>query len=273
MMYLSYESPAGKVNLCGGAWNVTSITGLGLVEKSYQAVSYAGQDGQQTLSSVTPARVITLAGDISGNLQYEFSRGTRIFYQPGIFKIYSHSTARAIAVRGAVFSEEERLGSYGRFLLQLTCDEPFFRDLDKKSVALFGRSDVYGEPFTLPCVFTQRLNSARVINKGDVPVQPVLRVKILADTQSVSIVNQSTGAQVAVTAGEVPYAAGDELMIDLAARKISSAVQGDILKRKSLDTVLSRFWLEPGKNELYVELEGAGEVWCEFYNKYVEAVY
>ena len=63
---LYFENSQGKVEMfLGGAGpvRVTALSGLGNPEKKYNTVTFAGKNGQQTLSMVDQPRNIIISGD------------------------------------------------------------------------------------------------------------------------------------------------------------------------------------------------------------------
>jgi len=175
-MYIAFENEHGKINLNGGIWRVKEIEGLGFLRKSERVITFSGRDGQELIESVAHSRTITIAGDIlrRGARSSELERAIGILNGDGVLKIQVGSKQRKISCRATVFSAEtsERNAVYQKYVLQLTADNPYFEDFEAVKVSLFLREDMISDSFTVPCVFTRRISSVRVINAGDAISMP-----------------------------------------------------------------------------------------------------
>lgn len=188
-MHISYENELGRVSMGGNSqslWRVVEITGIGLPEKTFNSVTYAGQDGQHTLSSVSNARTITISGNIknNGQLRYELTRAVKIFNKEGYLKLHFGNKRRKIYCRVNAFEPDKRNGAFQPFVLQLIADKPDFEDFENTTVAVFKRSDKIISPFTLPMIFTERISEVNILNLGDRRSEPVFYITNLGGVKS-----------------------------------------------------------------------------------------
>lgn len=285
-MYLSFENELGKINLNGGIWRIKDIEGLGLAEKSVSVITYPDTDGRELLSVVTYGRDITLSGDIlrHGEAKNELERAIRILNRNGVLKIHTGSKKRKIACRCSLFSAgtKERNAVYQSFVMQLTCDYPYFEDFEKKCFKVFKREDLICDSFRLPSVFTKRTSRVNVLNSGDEDTYPCFLVicesEQKGDSFGVEIINHTTNQSFKL---DYKLSGDEEINIDFSNRTISSNLkteennEGNLIGFMSQDSFLSEFYLIPGNNDIeFVNVGGTGSVTslCEFSNKYVEAV-
>lgn len=285
MIYVSYENEYGKIGMGGGAhprFNIREITGLGLPEKNYNTVTYAGTDGQETISETVLPRTITIGGDISGNLQHEIANAAKVLNHPGTLYIQSLAKRRRIPCRCIAFDiSERRQGKlFQPFVFQFTADSPYFLDMENRTIAVFKRIDQITPSFSFPLVFTRRDNEADIVNAGDSNTEPIFYIyntaraaSTYSDEYGIEIVNQTTGASIFLLYHTQD---GEVITIDIPRRKISSDVNGNIINCISDDTFLSDFTLTPGTNHITVtnhNIDENIEVMCEYSSRYVEAVY
>lgn len=285
-MYIAFENELGKINLNGGVWRVKDIEGLGLLEKTVSVVTYPDTDGRELLSAVTHSRDITISGDVlrRGEVKNELSRAMRILNRNGFLIIHTGSKKRKIACRCNVFSAgtKERNAVYQTFVMQLTCDYPYFEDFEERRVSVFKREDLIKDTFTPPCVFTKRVSRTDILNSGDTDTRPVFFI-VCESAQSdgsfgIKIINHTTNQSF-----ELLYKiqAGEEITVDFSDRTVTSNIKsvennrGNLIGFMSMDTFLSEFYFEPGFNDIEcLNMDGNSSLSCvcEYTNKYIEAV-
>lgn len=285
MIHISYENEYGKIDMGGGNHqhiNIREITGLALPDKSYNTVTYAGTDGQETISETVMPRIITISGDISGNLQHVIAKTAALLNFPGTLSIQSLAKRRRISCRCTSFDiSERRQGNlYQPFVFQFTADDPYFLDFENRTISVFQRVDQITPSFICPLIFTRRDNEADIINMGNCNTEPVLYIynnakAVSANTNEygIEIVNQTTGASI-----NLLYHTEDNevITIDIPHRKITSNTKGNIINYISDDTFLSDFTLIPGTNHVKAVNYNTNEnieVICEYSSRYIEAVY
>lgn len=282
-MEFRYENQAGSLCFGGGKglWNITDASGLGLVEKSFQVVSYAMTAGQITLNEKAAARHITLRGDCCGS-QAEVSRGIRILNQKGKISIFSGSRTRCIEAYCSHFEMDKPKHGLRTFIIQFTADDPYFESAEPTDCALYSREDLISGSFTLPCVFTKRITDCVVCNNGDVRSEPVFTIMCKtvgenAQQHGFSIQNHTTGHGIKL---EYDLSNNEMITIDIAKRQIVSNLQtednydGNLIYYLSEDSFLHAMFMEVGENYFStVNYSGADMiVRCEVKEKHLEAV-
>jgi len=154
------------------------------------------------------------------------------------------------------------------------------------NIAIFSRADQFpnisenGNWYVeLPAIATVRTIRANVINNGEIDVYPIIhiyntanQVALMSGFSGVIITNETTGAKI-----ELDYSPsdGEEIIIDLALRRITSNLAGNIINYISDDTVLSDFILKTGENIISCEnLSGLTSLSAivEYTNNYAMAV-
>lgn len=283
-MHLIYENDIGKISFSGSGketWRIKEITGLELPGKNFNVVSYAGQDGQETISEMAAPRVITISGDVCSMdmLQHELSRAVRILNKPGRLKLYLGNRQRKIDCRVNAFELVPRSGVYQPFVLQLIADKPFFEDFKNLSVGVFSRMDMVGNDNILPMALTGRSSEVNINNLGHVKTEPIFYVYNIsggtgeASENGFEILNHTTGQHIRLNYSTID---NEIITIDLPGRKITSNKNGNLIQYISNDTFLSDFWLSVGANTIEAINNNPNEdinVVCEFTNQYIEAVY
>lgn len=278
MISLIFKNEIGEVVLNGenSIWRTISISGLGLVNKNYNTVSYYGVNGQETISSSSCARAITISGDIiCDDIQSELSRAIRIFNSGGEFIIKSKNINRKIYCNQVVFPDCERLFNIGKFVLQFVCDDPFFNDASDNKICAYDLEKNIYETFTLPMVFSTIITECSINNNGDEISYPVFYVSCTNpdfSSQNLIIKNKTTSKQLTMN---YSITDGENIIVDTINRKITSNINGNIISYISNDSKLSDMYLKPGVNVIEIfsdETEGLS-ITCEYKNNYIEAVY
>ena len=287
MIYLQYKNQWGTISISNRVtdrWRATAITGLGYPGREFSTVTYYGVDGQRTTSTRLTPRTITISGDIQnfGGMQHEISRAIEILHFPGTLTVSAGGRRRSAQCRCSSFENTERNRVVEQFVMQLIADDPNFYDVELTCQDIFGEQDLVQDSFTLPCVFTRRINQAAVVNRGYTNLEPVIRIYCQEEEagaaarsgeMGISVENLTTGATIALTK---QMENGETITIDVKNRAVLSSVVGDITGLLSPDSFLDQFYLVPGPNEIQTLSSSSGvSVWatCEYYNTYLEAVY
>ena len=285
MVHIEFENELGRLFFTGGGdalLKTVQVAGLGPPDREFQVTGYSGQAGQHLISQKDMARIITISGDLAapGRLQQELSAMMRILYHPGRLLISSGNRRRCISCRLTSFDEPERHGrGMASFVLQFTCDNPYFTDEREQSVQLFYRRDLVSGRFTLPCVFTECVTRRNVVNRGDVKAEPVITLynsysedaAVFSLRSGIHMMNHSTGQALVFLHTTVP---GEIVTIDIPKRQIISSRSGDITGTLAEDSFLSDFWLETGVNDVEVinYTDDDIRVLLTYNNQYIEAV-
>lgn len=247
-------------------------------DREYQTASYAGYDGQETISSSFLPRSITISCDaLSADLRNDIVTAIDILSASGYLYIQSGDINRRIYCNQTVLPEVERIlnGKICTFAVQFVCDSPFFEDIQDTSVPLYARSKELTTRFTLPCMFGETLAEADIKLQSRLSVEPVIRIMCptdLDDATFVTLTNQTSGSKI-----ELLYtpSACEEIVIDIKNRTINSSINGNIMKYLSDDTFLSDFILENPTNRITAMVGNINAgiiVECIYNNRYGEAV-
>ncbi len=242
---------------------LSEIIGLGLPQKESATVIFAGQPGRTQTGIRDMERVITISFDFYGG-QYEVEKLYKILYNEADIFITSGTRRRKITGQCLNATEAERIiyNSWQKIVLQFTCNDPYFHDFDTLTIPIFKRidnlpnsiSDDGKYQISLPAIATTRTSEATITNKGDVLVYPVIKILNQATATTpieggVKILNDTTGAKITLNHDIV---AGENVVIDLSRRRITSNTNGDITNKISDDTILSDFFLQTGQNAILV---------------------
>ncbi len=289
-MKLLFENEVGRLQINGGGRQrygngiyLQRIHGLGMPEKEYLTASYVNQPGQTLISEKDSVRLITLSVDLccQQNAPLELRRLLKIIYMPGVMTLWSGAIKRQIVCRCTKVEEPVWHGKQiASFVLQFTCDKPYFTDVVKMQEVLFSRTDLIRGSFTLPCVFTQRIMRRTLVNRGDVLSEPIItffgvqqsKEAVVEERSGISIVNHTNGKRI-----ELLYeiAEGETVTLDISKRSIRSDRNGNIMFSLGKESYLSDFWLDPGENDVEVirhseNLNMNVSISCD--HRYLEAV-
>lgn len=297
-MYLTFENHLGRLALYGGTagedwlsppntnWHIIGLNGLGMPQKTFHTVNYAGLPGQHTLGERAEARVITISGDLccgmdpsTGaplSLREQLREGIRVLNASGWLTVHTGWQAkeqRTIYARCTSFEPGARTGTFAPFVLQFTCDSPYFQDGHTTQVGVYSRTDLVQLPFVLPAegiVCTARTTRTVVRNTGDLDTQPTFVCSALGNliSNDVTIYNHTTGQSLSLEG--TPVQAGD-VTIDLAAGRVYDQTGQNYSCYLSDGSYLSDFWLQTGDNDIEV-LCAFPFAACHYTNQYLEAV-
>lgn len=277
-MKLIYENALGRVELTGGGsgtFRLTETQGLSFPETEADVVRYANEPGQTVTEIFVLPRTITVSGDICDPTGREMVRAATVFSAQGALTVTGMRGRRNIKCRCTGFMPQKRKGCFIPFTLQLVCDRPYFEDVTENTISVAKKVACLTSPFTLPTAFSRRINEARIVNSGSVPVMPVIEIssKHVADCKNgIIIKNNTTGASLALSCGVL---AGETITVDCENRTIFGSVQGNLLANLSPQTPMSAFSLQMGVNDVDVTIENETEpvfVRIRFRNQYGEAM-
>jgi len=275
---LYFENKQGKAEMFlsgAGPVRVTALSGLGNPQKKYNTVTFAGRDGQKTLSSVAQARTIIIRGDIRLSDKGIAERIMRVLHEPGTLTLDFEDKKRMIFCSQVDFEEVSRNKGFMDFMLTLTADGVYFTDTYPTEKSAFERIDMLGGDIVFPCVFTEKTTEAFVENYGEVNVEPVIKIYSFDDTENgeILISNNTTGQSVKI---KTELVKNEVVTIDISSRKVTSTAKGNITHLISDDTFLNKFWLAPGKNHICASHNSEGKeisVVCSYYSNYREGIY
>ena len=197
---------------CNGGAKLIDISGLGMVEKETQTVTYAGQPGQTTISLRDMPRTITMSIDFKGN-QDEVLKLYRIVYHKVDIFILSGQQRRAISGICINQYDVEQIIYHKMYsaVLQFVCDDPYFHDVTETKFDLNKRTDQFpnskenGEYYiSLPAAATIRTNNLGVMNKGVIKVYPVIEIynntasEVSSNTIGIVATNHTIGKAITI---------------------------------------------------------------------------
>jgi len=279
---VTYKNERGAVEMQGGGRSsplrITAIEGLGLVTKEYVTATYAGYDGQETISSRALARSITIAMEIcTQNVFEEAHHMLEVFTLPGMLYIESENLNRRIKCDQVQCPDMVRVlkGQIATLVVQFVCDNPYFEDGEDTIVPLYQRTKLLTTPFSLPTAFGNIVLGGVLQNKGILSIEPIISLyypSAVDEAEGITIKNENTGAKI-----QLLYAPADNdiVIIDVKNRKITSSVNGNIISNLSDDTFLGDFVLKRGNNTLSVDMGDVSSgftIECRYNNLYCEAV-
>lgn len=285
-MKIEFKNSLGAIVLSGGhsygrnTCYIAEVSGLGLAPLSVTATSFSGMDGAKTESKKLSQRKINIAIDIPRrSYDYDVFYGNllRVLSANGELFVYSKRKKRRIEAFVSNISEGKSQGDFKRIVITFTCDSPYFTDFEKINVPLLTKSKYLETTFTLPCVFSERISRASVINSGDITAEPIITFKNgvdgTYDAGGYLVLNNETTGQF-VTLNYYP-APGETVTIDISNRTITSDSGANLINFISDETDLSEFWLALGENVVSAESNVTNNrvlVECSFYNRYIEGV-
>ena len=138
---------------------------------------------------------------------------------------------------------------YLPFKLYLRIPGFYWQSAQLYNMKVFGYRDDVIDTFTLPCVFTSRINSADITNLGDCSSYPVFTVECEtpAEGSSIIIINNTSGQSVKVN---YQTSENEVITIDNFNQIVTSNINGNITKYIDIST---RFFpIEQGINRLEV---------------------
>lgn len=276
-----FENGRGRVEMfLGGAGpvRVTALSGFGNPDRNYNAVTFAGRDGQKTLSSVAQARTLIISGDIKFHNRETVEYIMKVLDGEGTLYLDFDGKKRKIYCSQVSFADGERKGGFMKFVLTLKADNVYFNDTEPTETAVFKRSEMLDGDIVFPCIFTKNISEATVMNYGEADVEPIIKIYNFHDegkdsADGIVVENLTTGQKIHIVTG---MDENEVITVDIANRRVTSSVRGNIIHMISDDTYLNRFWLVPGKNVLRAEHGNVGEeisVVCSYSSNYREGIY
>ena len=279
-MTLKFKNGFGEFTLSGSGKedaSICEIEGLELGTKQRNLNQYIGEDGVFESSSQYIQRVITISGDIKINEDYHkrVQNIARILSDKCTLYIENKEINRKITVNAATLSFGKRNSAYQTYVIQLTCDYPHFEDVEETVIYIFRKEKLLSKESTLPCMLCQRISEGEIINEGDLKIYPKIVKTKLDDNiaqRNIKIMNLSLGKELILNKSMVR---GEEIVIDIKNRMITSSIEGNILKTLDLYSSLSDMWCDVGENIITVTVAGAQtgvDIKAYYHNEYPEAI-
>lgn len=251
MIEFTYKNKIGSIAMGGTSpIKITAYDGLGIPDPEYVTVAFAAENGVTTVGQKDGTRTITLTMDFcdpDGTIRRKMSR---VFHTEGELYCITNVCRRKIGCKILKMSGFEHKGAHIYVVtVQLICDYPYFSDFYEVRKDLYSQKNLVLDTFTLPCIFTTRINRAVIHNTGDKYVYPIVEITNNSDASSAAelfyIENKTTGAKISINH---KFLHSETLTFDLATRRIKSNVSGDVTSEITNDTDLSAFYFDVGDN-------------------------
>ena len=279
-MTFTFYNDIGSFKLFGSGtdgFRVCSVSGLEPVELTRSVATYIGEDGCIENSSQYVQRIITISGDLrmDDNAKDAIRNAMRVLSKKCTLVIETNDTKRCISANASTFTLGKKYSKYQTFVIQAVCDYPHFTDENTSDGVLFKREKFLSSTTILPSILSKRISSCTINNIGDLRVYPVITIIKNDDSAGESDIllkNETTGKQIIINKS---MAKGEEVVVDIKNRKITSNIDGNILGTLDLYCSLSDFICEPGENEISVSMGGDQtgiQILISHYNEYLEAI-
>ena len=265
MIEISFENEYGTVLISGenGILDLTETSGLSIPESEVLTSEFYNLPGQKVVSKRDKARLITMVG-IKVRPLFE---AASILYGKGVLHIVTNRINREIEARCIKMSDR---CENGKITLVFECDNPYFHETDKMTVSVYNRIKKVSSPFTLPCVFSERITEGVVKNLGMVESEPEIYIENFGNQQNGFIIrNCTTNKAFRYT---LPVKSGEKITISVPDRKVFNNFGENLLQGISENSYIKDMVLAVGDNLL--KFEGTGDMRCTLsYNtNFTEAV-
>ena len=300
MSHIIFENEIGTLSFYGdrsAELAISEIQGLGTPDKNYQVRNYIDFDGQITTSSNFFPRTISMAFDIvSGDVSQLSSKIYRVFSRGGTLYTYFKNGARRIEVNQISVDSFTAYGSSLRsFVVQFTCDNPYFSDehpIHKPCYEIVKniRFDKESNSWNLdtPSIWGTNSNDVLLINSGDSLVYPTITV------YSQGTAEDSCGIEILRVKPDNPDEVIQRFAINhqlsdgeaitfcfnqrsaLKRRYIKSSLGTNLLNSRTEDSGLDSFYLDLGENRIILNNLSSGNTLSAsitYDNQYIEGVY
>lgn len=262
-----FSSDSGTVQIAGGInplLSLSSTEGLSLPEKEASVAVFKNVSGQKLISLRDKPRTITIEGTVANNSL----NIAKLLYSDGTLTFRTERMARTIGARCTHLTDRTTSGS---IKLVFECDSPYFHDGTDLSVQVYSRIELVRTPFTLPCVFTQRIREGNCKNESSVKCEPEIIIRNKGENviHSFKVINTDTDASIEMDCAINP---DESIIINIGNRTVMSGKGENLLAYLKDTCYLHEFFLKPGNN--LIKLEAADGLECEIlYNtNYTEAV-
>lgn len=285
-MIIQLSNEYGIFEIGGGTHpnaNLQEITGLGLVSKETEEVSYSGMDGAVILNERCSSRTMTLKFDYYGDRKL-ITTFFKILQKPVKFVLLDENQYyREIECR--VISDVENVTiiphRWHELTLQLTAPEPWFKsELKRINIRRFVNhfpnvSENDSWYVQLPATATSTIDHAEADNDGDDKIYPIINITNTAEVTGEA--NDYIAVKINDSTAKIMYhmAKDEQITFNFPERKIISSVHGNITKKITNDTILSNMYLDVGRSVISVESSKAADVLsctAEYQIKYGMAV-
>ena len=300
MSHIIFENELGTLSFYGDRSSelaISEIQGLGTPDKNYRTRNYIDFDGQTTISSNFMPRTISMAFDIiSGNVSEISSKIYRIFSKGGTLYTHFENSSRRIEVNQIAVDSFIPHGTALRsFVVQFTCDDPYFSDefpVTKPCYEIVKniRYDSESNSWNLdtPSIWGTNSNDVLLINSGDSRIYPIITVYSQGsaeDNRGIELLRvnphnpdeilQRFAINYQLSDGEVIIFCFNQRS-DLKRRYIKSSLGSNLLNTRTEDSSLDNFYLDLGENRVILNNLSTGNTLSatiSYDNQYIEGVY
>lgn len=276
-MEMIFENTEGSIRMDGGngaaPFKISAAEGLGFINQSASTAEYPFRGGQKTLQRSPSARLITVSLDTAETgRRYDDMLG-RIAHDCGrLYVIDGEKSVYADCYISSLSATQVYGRNYGRYVVQFTCDYPYFRDTSPTLCALFERTKLIKDRFSLPSFFSKRLAGSNIFVSGDKEVYPTVTVGSISGDEdfTLEILNETTGKELKMN---LPAGEYGLIVFDLFNENISCGGE-DFTKYLDDNSYMSDFYLKRGENSVKITaagIEAGTAASVLFENEYITA--
>ena len=268
-MRLVLTNKRGTFEIGGGnhpTARLLEIEGLSPPEKDLETEACEGGAGDYIKHMRDKSRTITMSFDFYG-VEDDVYQLYRILAQPLEMRFFIGSIRRKISAICINQTEIESIIYHRlqKIVLQFYCANPYFHSLAPKRYSVAKRTDMFPNAvldgkraidLDVGSIATVKETTTIVKNEGDTVVYPTIEVvnnSVQNTTSGISysvvVKNVTTGKSMTISYNP---AQGEKITFDVADRKITSDVNGNITGKITDDTFLSEMYLDFGDNEIEI---------------------
>ena len=269
-MKIIYKNDFGTVAMFGednNGFSICDIDGLTLLGKERNLIHFHNKDGYDESGAFWGQRIITISGDIKSDNKDLLKKAIRVFSMPGTLTVDTDFCLYTIKVNDTTFKTQQKNSMYKTYCVQFSCDFPHFSDSSDILSGVYSRKKLITSETFLPAVFSSRTSGGIIKNTGDIPIEPKITIKSLADAPEdgvITIENKTTDKKIIIN---YKISFNEIITIDIPKRLITSSVKGDITSYLDHESYLCDINLICGENFIDVT-PSAGNRNCEVYIVY-----
>lgn len=216
--------------------------------------TYVDTDGAEIDDVLFQYRVIDISGFISCLSNQELERRIRELnkaFNPkrkAVLEYFNGSRWYKANVIPDKLPDYVKINNYScTFTAYLNMYEFYWMSYSDIQSNLFKRKDLINGTFTLPCVFTKRVDEADILNNGDAETFPKIKIQCVDDAPDEQIViqNSTNGQKLTIN---YKMSIGEILEIDCYNHTIHSSISGNIIDKIKVDSDFISY--EPGLNHI-----------------------
>ena len=261
-MEILIRNQNGRFEIGGGKHSVANlleISGIGLLEKSFDNVVFSGQAGCNVYNSTDKERIITLSLDIVGTPS-DIMNMYSVLQEKCELIFFANGERKRIWGICLNASEAESIIAKRMYkiVLQFTCEQPYFEDFSEKVINVSARTNMFPSYFrdgagvidlSITPIATTRTTEAKIINRGNVDIRPIIEIVFEETSEGFEIKNKTSQKSIKVNKS---IATGETITVDCDSRKIVSNIDGSIINKLDDLTYMSEFFIGKGENDVDV---------------------